>query len=66
MYNIKSISIANDGTMKRIAVTYDEIKDNGEVINANMRMNRIITDRNILDAVQDITDYAQAVLDEEE
>ena len=48
MINIKGIAIAQDGAMKRMAVTYDKIDDNGKIINPNVRFNRVITDGNIL------------------
>ena len=66
MKNIKGFAVANDGAMKRIAVTFDEINDKGEVINANVKMNRIITDKTVLKAVESVTNYAQTVIDAEE
>lgn len=66
MKNIKGFAIANDGVMKRIAITYDEINDDGSIINANVKMNRIITDKAVLKAVESVTNYAQTVIDAEE
>ena len=66
MKNIKGFAIANDGVMKRIAVTYDEIGEDGNIINANVKENRIITDKATLKAVETITAYAQNIIDAEE
>lgn len=54
MKNIKGFAVANDGVMKRIAITYDEIGDDGNIINANVK------------AVETVTSYAQGIIDAEE
>lgn len=64
MKNIKGFAVASDGNMKRIAVTFDEISDTGKVINSNVKMNRIITDENVLAAVSTLEQYGQIVIDE--
>lgn len=64
MKNIKGFAIANDGVMKRIAITYDEIDDNGNIVNPNVKVNRIITDNATLKAVETITKYAQTIVEE--
>lgn len=64
MKNIKGFAVASDGHMKRIAITFDEISDTGKVINSNVKMNRIITDENVLAAVSTLEQYGQIVIDE--
>lgn len=64
MKNIKGFAVASDGNMKRIAITFDEISDTGKVINSNVKMNRIITDENVLAAVSKLEQYGQIVIDE--
>jgi hypothetical protein len=64
MKNIKGFAVASDGNMKRIAITFDEISDIGKVINSNVKMNRIITDENVLAAVSTLEQYGQIVIDE--
>ena len=66
MKNIKGFAVANDGVMKRIAITYDEIGEDGNIINANVKVNRIITDKSTLKAVETVTNYAQNIIDSEE
>lgn len=64
MKNIKGFAVANDGTMKRIAVTFDEINDKGEVINANVKMNRIVTDEKTLKAIETVQKFAETIVEE--
>lgn len=64
MINIKGFAIAQDGAMKRIAVTYDQIDSNGKVVNPNARINRVITDSDVLAAVKQLEDYAGKMVDE--
>jgi hypothetical protein len=64
MKNIKGFAVANDGAMKRIAVTYDEINDKGEIINANVKMNRIVTDEKTLKALETVQKFAETIVEE--
>lgn len=64
MKNIKGFAIASDGTMKRIAITYDEIDENGKVINGNVKVNRVITDTTAMNAVSAIEQYANTIISE--
>ena len=64
MINIKGFAIAQDGAMKRIAVTYDQIDSNGKVVNPNARINRVITASDVLAAVTLLENYAGKIADE--
>lgn len=64
MKNIKGFAVANDGAMKRIAVTYDEINDKGEIVNANVKMNRIVTDEKTLKALETVQKFAETIVEE--
>lgn len=64
MKNIKGFAVANDGAMKRIAVTFDEINDKGEIINANVKMNRIVTDEKTLKALDTVQKFAETIVEE--
>lgn len=64
MINIKGFAIAQDGAMKRIAVTYDQIDSNGKVVNPNARINRVITGSDVLAAVTLLENYAGKIADE--
>lgn len=65
MNNIKSIAVARDGNAMRIAATYDVINDEGTVIENNKRLNRIVTDQTVLDAINVLEDYVQDIIDAE-
>ena len=64
MKNIKGFAVSTDGTMKRLAVTYDAIDEEGKVTKANVRVNRLITDDSALSAVDEILSYAQSLIEE--
>ena len=64
MKNIKGFAASTDGTMKRLAVTYDVIDDEGKVTKANVRVNRLITDDSALSAVDELLSYAQSLIEE--
>ena len=62
MKNIKGFAIASDGSMKRIAITYDEIDDTGKITNSNVKVNRVITDETVISSVSIIEEYALSVI----
>ena len=64
MKNIKGFAVATDGNMKRIAITYDEIDDVGKVVNANVKVNRLITDTEALSAVSILETFGQNVIND--
>lgn len=65
MINIKGMAVATDGSFKRIAITYDEIDETGKVINSNAKINRVVTDNAVLEAIAVIEDYAKTVVEAE-
>ena len=66
MKNIKGIAIATDGSLKRMAITYDEIDvESGKVTKSNAKTNRVVTDEAILAKIAAIETFAQGIIDEE-
>lgn len=63
MKNIKGFAVGTDGNMKRIAITYDEIDDSGKVVNSNVKVNRVVTDSDTLNAIDTIEKYVQTIVD---
>lgn len=63
MKNIKGFAVGTDGNMKRIAITYDEIDDSGKVIRQNVKVNRVVTDKESLTAIGTIETYIQFIVD---
>lgn len=66
MNNVKSIAVARDGNMIRMAVTYDVIDGEGMVVEPNKKLNRIVTDDDALSAIEVLNGYAQELVDEVE
>lgn len=65
MNNIKALGIANDGNMKRLAINYDVINEEGKVISSNKRVNRVVTDEEVINAINLIYDYSEKLLIED-
>lgn len=63
MNNIKGYAIANDGSMKRIAITYDVIDENGKPIKVNAKTNNFIVDEEVLNALAIVEAYAKGIVD---
>ena len=59
MINIKAIATATDGSVKRMAVTYDVINDEGKVISSNAKLNRVVIDQAALKAIDILKQLAQ-------
>ena len=66
MNNIKGIAVVTDGNQKRIAITYDVINDEGVVTNQNKKINRIVTDSEVLNSILVVESYAQTIIDLQE
>lgn len=65
MKNIKGIAFANDGNMRRLAITYDEVNSDGKVTNPNVKVNRVVTDEECFKALTTVEAYAQSIVNEE-
>lgn len=66
MTNIKGYAIATDGNMKRIAITYDVIDEiTGKVTNANVKVNRIVTDELALESIAYLDNYCKTLVAEQ-
>ena len=64
MNNLKGYAIANDGNMKRIAITYDVIdNETGKPTALNKKVNQFITDSETLEIIRQIDAFAQGIID---
>lgn len=63
MNNVEGYAIANDGSMKRIAITYDVIDEKGKPIKVNAKTNNFVVDSTVLDALAIVESYAQGIVD---
>ena len=63
MKNVKGIAVVTDGSLKRIAVTFDVVEDNGTISKINQRINRVVTDSAVIDNISALEQYAQTIID---
>lgn len=63
MNNIVGIGIIQIGNEKRVAVTYQTADENGKITASNQKMNRIITNTDVLNASKILNDYCQCLID---
>ena len=67
MKNVKGFAVANDGNMKRIAVTYDVIDDStGKPLTVNAKANSYVMDEEALVALDVIDKYIHSLINSEE
>ena len=64
MINLKNISITNDGALKRVSISYDELTEDGKTISTNNRISRVVTDELILDNIANIENYVDTIIEE--
>ena len=66
MKNIKGIAVATDGSLKRMAITYDVIDEaTGKVTASNVKTNRVVTGEDVLAELEKIEQFAQTIIDGE-
>lgn len=63
MNNITGIAVVQVGNAKRLAVTYQTIDTDGKVTADNQRINKIITNDEVLSAVTILNNFAQSIID---
>ncbi len=63
MFNIKGYAIANDGNMKRVAITYDVVDDlSGKPVKVNAKANNFIVDEDVLAALDKVEQYVSNIV----
>ena len=61
---VTSITLWNDAIGKRMSITYSEIDETtGQIISDNKRIDRVVTDTQAKELMNDIMEYAQAFID---
>lgn len=64
---ITSVTVFNDAVGKRLSASYSEIDDvTGKIISDNMRIDRVLTDSSIISIADNLKEYAQSFIDNEE
>lgn len=63
MKKVTSVSTFMTSIGQRLSITYSEINDNGEIIKDNIKVSRIIMDKDILTNINNIINDAQTIVD---
>lgn len=63
MKNIKGLAMVSDGNLKRMAITYDVIGDDGTITITNRRINKIVVEPDAIEAINKLETYAQSIVD---
>lgn len=61
---VTSITVFNDAVGKRMSVSYSEVNETtGQIISDNKRADRVVTEKDAKNTIDDLNDYAQAFVD---
>lgn len=63
MKKVTSMTILTTAEGKRLSLTYSEIDENGNIIEENKRVNKVLVNRSALDCVSELEEFAQGVVD---
>lgn len=63
MRKVTAITTFETAAGTRASIVYSEINDEGVITKDNVRLDRIIVDKDILKSVAAVTDYAQELVD---
>lgn len=64
MINITNIGIINDGTLKRLSCTWEELDAEGKTVSTNNHMSRVVTDESVLEAISTIEAFVTEIIEE--
>lgn len=57
---VTSITVFNDAVGKRMSVSYSEVNETtGQIISDNKRADRVVTEKDAKNIIDDLNDYAQ-------
>ena len=63
---VTSVTIFNDAVGKRMSVSFSEIDENtGTVLSDNKRIDRVVTDGNVISLADELKEYAQQFINME-
>lgn len=65
MKKVTSMTILTTAEGKRISITYSEIDENGNIIEENKRINKVLVNRGALDCVMELEEFAQGIVEGE-
>ena len=62
---VTSVTIFSDAVGMRISITYSEIDEQGKIIKDNIRIDRVITNKDAKATASALMEYAQELVDAE-
>ena len=62
---VTSVTIFSDAVGMRISITYSEIDEQGKIIKDNIRIDRVITNKDAKATASALMEYAQELVDSE-
>lgn len=66
MKNVTSMTVLTTAEGKRLSITFSEIDNNGNIIKENVRVNKIVVNRDVLGYITELEDFAQGIVDGEQ
>ena len=64
---VTSVTVFNDAVGKRISVSYSEVnEETGMIISDNNRVDRVVTDASAKATTNELVEFAQGFLDQEQ
>lgn len=65
MKKVTSMTVLTTAEGKRLSLTFSEIDDNGNIVKENERVNKVVVNRNALDCITELEDFAQDIVEGE-
>ena len=56
--------LTDEGKFKRMSISYDVINDKGETVEVNKRLSRVVTDEELLNAIDTVMEGAESLIEE--
>lgn len=63
MKKVTSMTVLTTAEGKRLSLTFSEIDEDGNIVNENQRINKVVVDHSALDAIGRLEEFAQKVVD---
>lgn len=65
MKKVTSMTVLTTAEGKRLSITYSEIDNSGNILSENNRVNKVLVNKEILECVAEIEEFAQSIAEGE-
>lgn len=65
MKKVTSMTVLTTAEGKRLSITFSEIDDSGNITKENERVNKVVVNRNTLDHISALEEFAQDIIEGE-